>query len=143
MNVKTLKPGFYGKGSVAVSSKEKVSGEGAVRRLAITSDKLVTQPFEGINTVYDVLAYTARTYGDRRAIGWRDIVDIHEEEKEVTKVVGGKEVKEKKTWKYFQLSDYKYLSFIDVKTRASEISRGLVKLGISSDDVFNIYAQTR
>ena len=104
MPVHTNKPGYFGKGSVEIGPAAG-PGEGPIRRIAISSESLITQPFEGIKTVYDVLEYAARTHGTRRALGWRDIVDIHEEEKEVKKVVGGKEVTEKKKWKYFQLSD--------------------------------------
>ncbi|KAJ8586849.1 acetyl-CoA synthetase-like protein [Rhizopogon salebrosus TDB-379] len=129
---------FFGKGSVEIATE---SGS-PVRRLAITADNLVTQPFAGIDIIPDVIDYAARTHGTRDAVGWRDIVDIHEEEKEVKKMVGGKEVTEKKTWKYFQLSDYKYLSFVDVQERVSALARGLLHHGITRDDVFNIYAQT-
>ncbi|KAG6857935.1 hypothetical protein C0995_004019, partial [Termitomyces sp. Mi166 len=76
------------------------------------------------------------------ALGWRDIISTVEEEKDVTKVVGGKEITEKKKWKYFQLSDYKYLTFVEVKEVVSEIARGLVELGVSKEDVINVYAQT-
>jgi len=141
MGISTNKPGYYGKGSVEVVPAAG-EGEGPTRRLAITSSKLITLPFEGVDTVYDVMAYAARTHGTRNAMGWRDIVDIHEEEKEVKKMVDGKEVKEIKKWKYFQLSDYKYLSFVEVQAAVSEIARGLVHIGITSDDVFNVYSQT-
>ncbi|KAF8828882.1 hypothetical protein HHX47_DHR3000962 [Lentinula edodes] len=104
MPVHTNKPGYFGKGSVEIGPAAG-PGEGPIRRIAISSESLYTQPFEGIKTVYDVLEYAARTHGTRRALGWRDTVDIHEEEKEVKKVVGGKEVTEKKKWKYFQLSE--------------------------------------
>jgi len=110
--------------------------------LAITKDQLVTKPFEGIDTVHDVLAYAARTHGTKNALGYRDIVDVHEEEKEVTKIVGGKEVKEIKKWKYFQLSDYKYLTFIEVKEAVSEVARGLVDIGITEKDIVNVYSAT-
>ncbi|KAN0079853.1 hypothetical protein V8E55_009419 [Tylopilus felleus] len=134
----TTKSNYFGKGSVVVSS----DGEGAVRRLAITSDRLVLRPFEGIDVIPDLLSYAARTHGSRDAVGWRNIVDIHEEEKEVKKTVGGKEVIEKKKWKYFQLSDFEYISFIEVRERVLELARGLLHHGISKTDVFNIYAQT-
>jgi long-chain acyl-CoA synthetase len=140
--VSTNKPGFFGKGSVEVGP-EAPPGEGRIRRLAITADRLVTQPIEGIDTLYDVVEYAARTHGTKNAVGWRDIVDIHEEEKEVHKFVDGKEVAEKKKWKYFQLSDYKYLNFKQFREAISEVARGLVELGVGTDDVFNIYAQTR
>ena len=64
------------------------------------------------------------------------------EEKEVKKFVGGKEVTELKKWKYFQLSDYKYMSYIDVAEAVSELSRAFIDLGITADDVVNIYAST-
>ncbi|KZT19867.1 acetyl-CoA synthetase-like protein [Neolentinus lepideus HHB14362 ss-1] len=131
----------FGKGSVEVESNPP-KGQAATRRLAITADKLITQPFEGIDTVYDVLGYAARTHGTKNAIGWREVVDVHEEEKDIKKTVGGKEITEKKKWKYFQLSEYKYINYLQVKDGVTEVSKGLLELGIGKDDIFNVYAQT-
>lgn len=135
-------PSRYGQGSAEVG-QDTVSGETRVRRFDNTKERLVTQPWEGIDTVYDVLIYAAKTHGTRDAFGTREIINVHEEEKEVKKVVGGKEVTEKKIWKYFELSDYKYLSFVQVKEAALEIAGGLLKLGVSKSDVINVYAATR
>ncbi|KIJ18044.1 hypothetical protein PAXINDRAFT_167347 [Paxillus involutus ATCC 200175] len=132
------KRNYFGKGSVVVPS----DGEGAVRRLAITAERLVTSPFDGVSVIPDVISYAARTHGSREALGWRNIVKIHEEEKEVKKMVGGEEVTEKKTWKYFELSDFEYISFLDVQERVSELARGLLHHEIKKEDVFNLYAQT-
>ena len=137
----TSKPGFYGVGSVEISPSVR-PGESGVRRLAISKDILVHQPADGIDTVYDIVSHAARTHGNRNALGWREVVNIVEEEKEVIKVVDGKEIVEKKKWKYFELSDYKYMTYLDVQTAVSEIGRGLVNLSIAGGDVFNIYAQT-
>jgi long-chain acyl-CoA synthetase len=128
---------FFGLGSVEVDS----NGDKA-RRLAISADTLVTQPSDGVETITDVISYTARVHGTNDAMGWRDIVEVHEEEKDVKKMVGGKEVTEKKIWKYFQLSDYKYISFVDVQERVLEVARGLHHYGITKDNVFNVYAAT-
>ncbi|GLB44412.1 putative AMP-binding enzyme [Lyophyllum shimeji] len=138
--VRTNKPGFYGKGSVEVAPA--AEGGGPVRRCALSPDRLVTQPFEGIDTVHDIVSYAARTHGTRNALGWRDVLDVVEEEKDVTKNVDGKEVTEKKKWKYFQLSDYKYLDYVQVKEAVSEVARGLLDLGVTPDGIFNVYAQT-
>jgi len=135
-------PGFFGPGSVDVPSPV-VEGEGAPRRCALSTDRLVERPFEGINTIHDVISYAVKTHGNRKAIGWRDVVKIVEEEKEVKKFVDGQEVVQKKTWKYFELSDYKYISFTEFEDIISEVARGLLHLGITKDDVFNVYAQTR
>jgi long-chain acyl-CoA synthetase len=132
----------WGKGTVEIGPTAP-QGESRVRRLEKTKDRLVSGPMEGIDTVHDVLLHASRTHGERNAYGYRDIIDTIEEQKEVTKTVGGKEVKETKTWKYFQLSDYKYISYLEFKTGVSEVSRGLLKLDVKKGDVFNIYAQTR
>ncbi|KAJ7047989.1 long-chain-fatty-acid-CoA-ligase [Mycena amicta] len=136
-NIKTYtnKPGYYGKGSVEVAPPA-ADNEGPTRRLAISAERH-RQPS------FDVLQYVAKTHGTRDAIGVRDIVNIIEENKEVKKVVDGKEVTETKTWKYFQLSDYKYISFVQLLDQVSEVARGLVDIGITTEDVFNIYAETR
>ena len=130
---------FFGKGSVVVPS----DGEGEVRRVAICPDRLVTQPFEGVEVIPDIVALAALGYGTKEAMGWRNIITIHEEEKEVKKVVGGQEVTEKKNWKYFELSDYQFITFVEAAERIQELARGLLHHGIHKDDVFNIYAQTR
>lgn len=130
---------YFGKGSVIVPS----DGEGVVRRLAITADRLVERPFDGIDVIPDVIAYAARTYGSREAYGWRRVVRMHEEEKQVKKMVRGEEVTETKKWKFFELSDFEYISFLEVKERVDELAKGLLHYGIGKADVFNIYAQTR
>ena len=87
--------------------------------------------------------YDSLLEATRRAVGWRDVLDIHEEQKEVTKTVGGKTHTETKTWKYFQLSEYRYLNYVEVLDAAEEVGAGLLELGVTKDDVFNNYAQTR
>ncbi|KAG9092696.1 long-chain fatty acid-CoA ligase, partial [Ceratobasidium sp. 392] len=127
-------------GSVEVASG--AQGESATRRAAIHPDSLVDSPAEGVTTVHDILLYAARTHGTKDAVGWRNIENIVEEQKDVTKTVGGKQVTEKKTWKYFQLSDYQYWSFVQFRDYAMEAARGLVVLGVEKGKVFNVYAQT-
>ncbi|EJD43983.1 long-chain-fatty-acid-CoA-ligase [Auricularia subglabra TFB-10046 SS5] len=134
------KPNFGGAASIEVSPK--VPGESPIRRSSLAKDKLAATPQEGVETVYDVLKYTARTFGTKPAFGYRDVVSIVEEEKEVKKVVDGKETVQKKVWKYFQLSDYKYISFVEFHSIVTDVAKGLVDLGIKRDDVVNIFAAT-
>jgi len=133
----------FGPGSVEVGSEPK-KGEGKARRnFLVAEGELAERPMDGMDTVYDVLSYIDRTYGDKNAIGYRDIVDTHVEEKEVTKVVGGKEVKEMKKWSYFELSEFKYLTFAELRKNSEALGRGLAHFGVKRDDVFNIYSATR
>lgn len=133
----------FGKVGSADVTTEDVPGESRVRRLTIHKHELTTKPWEGIETVPDVLDYAARTHQKKDAYGWRDIIAVHEEEKEIKKVVDGKEVTEKKKWKYFELSDYQYVNFLQVKDAAMEVAGGLVELGVERTDIMNVYAATR
>ena len=133
----------FGPGSVEVGSDPK-QGEGKARRNFLVAETgLATHPMDGMDTVYDVLAYVDRTYNDKNAIGYRDIVATHVEEKEVAKMVGGKEVKEKKKWSYFELSEFKYYTFTKLREYSDSIGRALTQLGLKKNDIFNIYASTR
>lgn len=122
----------FGEGSVSVGPAN--PGEGPPRRCAITAEALVTAPFKGIETTYDVVEHTARTHRHKRAFGHREIIAIHEEKK----IVDGKE----KIWKYFELSEYKYISFVEVKEQVDAIAKGLLELGIEEGQVWNVYSQT-
>lgn len=81
-------------------------------------------------------------FPNRPLMGWRDVVRMHDEQKEVTKKVDGKEVKETKTWQYYELSNYKYLTYNEFEERIQHASSGLVNLGLSNETRFNIYAAT-
>ncbi|GJJ11355.1 hypothetical protein Clacol_005587 [Clathrus columnatus] len=103
---------------------------------------LTERPAEGINVVSDILEYCTRKYGTKDAFGWRDIVAVHEEVKQVPKVVNGKKVMEDKTWQYYELSDFKYLSFVQMSERVHDVAKGLIEVGFKPKDIFNIYAAT-
>lgn len=117
-----------------------------IRRSHLSPDALVTQPNLGadhdIQTVYDVFPTLAKRHGDKHAAGYRDVVAVVEEEKEVSKIVEGKEVKEKKTWKYFTLSDYKYLSYNELFRRIEEVGSALQHLGLKEGSRVSVYAET-
>lgn len=130
-----------GPGSVYISEPAN-KNESGIRRAAHTKDRLLTEPYEGIKTVADILDYNARTHGERPAMGWRDILEVIEEEKEITKTIDGKETKQKKVWKYFKLSSYQYISYIELRQRAIDIAKGLLELGVNKGEVWNIYAST-
>ena len=128
---------------ISVEVGPKVEGESRAHRAPQSVDGLTERPIDGIDTVWDIVQYAARTHGTKPAMGYREVVQLVEEEKEVKKFHAGKEVVEKRTWKYFQLSDPKFLWYLDVQEAITEISCALVDLGITQDDIVNIYAQTR
>ncbi|KAG9030909.1 long-chain fatty acid-CoA ligase [Tulasnella sp. JGI-2019a] len=129
-------------GSVEIKGAPKVEGESIPRRSYCSPDLLVTQPAPGVATVTDILRYATRTHGGKNAFGWRNVVRVIEEEKEIKKTIDGKEVVEKKTWKYFQLSDYQYLSYIEFSARVKQLAASLIKHEVGKGEVFNVYAST-
>ncbi|PPR05136.1 LOW QUALITY PROTEIN: hypothetical protein CVT26_012221 [Gymnopilus dilepis] len=131
---------YFGLGSVEVSTPPPGSGEGGVRRLAITANRLVERPHPDVSTLPDVLAYGVRTYGTKfNAVGWREVIKVHEEKR---RVVGGEEVKQKKTWKLLELSDYHFWNYVEFAEAVEEVRNGLLEIGIRQQDVVNVYAQT-
>ncbi|CAG8559158.1 8446_t:CDS:2 [Diversispora eburnea] len=120
----------------------KIDGETQVHRSVLSPDKLVTEPSNDIHTLYDVFQDCVRTSKTKNAFGFRKIDKIIEEEKEVTKIVGGESIKEKKTWKYFQLSGYEYLNFSQANEIVKNIGAGLVKLGLNKNAKLALYTFT-
>ncbi|RHZ69760.1 hypothetical protein Glove_279g36 [Diversispora epigaea] len=121
----------------------KVKGETQIRRSALSPNDLVSTPAPGVNTLYDVLQYNVKKIGTKQAcMAYRNIESIVEEEKEVTKVVNNQEIKEKKTWKYFKLSDFIYLNYEEVSELTRSIGAGLVNLGLQKNSKVEIFSVT-
>jgi long-chain acyl-CoA synthetase len=91
-------------------------GHGKARRAYTSPEKLVERPAEGnLNTMSDVLEFAVKSewprvkvsqgavltdmsfnsteFTNKPVMGYRELIKIHKEEKEITKTVGGKEVK--------------------------------------------------
>lgn len=73
-------------------------GESRIRRSTTSPSALLSSPGDGVKVIPDVLARSAWLFPDNKAVGWRDIVKVHREEKEVSKTVQGKTVTETKSW---------------------------------------------
>ncbi|KAF9425273.1 long-chain fatty acid-CoA ligase [Podila epigama] len=119
-----------------------VQGETRVRRSATAPEALVATPSAGVKTLYDVILHSAKVRPNLNAIGYRKMVKVIEEEKEVTKIIGGQPVKEKKTWKYFKMSGYNYITYKDVKHVVDSIGAGLVKFGVEPRDKITVFGAT-
>ena len=115
---------------------------GRTRRSILSADHLVRVPATNVHTLYDVLEHSAKNYPSRKAFGARSIEQIVEEEKEVTKVINGVETKEKKVWKYFQLSPYEFVTYKEASDRAHAIGAGFAALGLREKAKVEIFAPT-
>ncbi|KAJ1549899.1 long-chain fatty acid-CoA ligase, partial [Cladochytrium tenue] len=74
------------------------SREGEPRRNVRAKGDLMRVPADDVRTLFDVLRRGRDRTPAKKIIGYREVVRIIEEEKEVTKVVGGVEKKEIKKW---------------------------------------------
>lgn len=128
-------------GSVAAGAAEDEKATPAMR-CYLSPSKLVDGKDAEIPTVWELTQRSARLFPNHNGFGWRELIREHDEEKEVTKTVKGKEVKEKKTWKYFEMSDYKYMTYREILDSVTLIGSGLRAVGLEKGKTFNIYAAT-
>ncbi|TPX31236.1 hypothetical protein SmJEL517_g05365 [Synchytrium microbalum] len=140
--------GLFGGGSDKFSYEVKpgIEGqEGGTRRGNVARDnggELVTSISPNVKTIVDVLDYATNKYGDQESLGQRNVIRVISESKEITKVVGGQEVKEMKEWKYMELSGYEWMSYKDVKSYTVAVGCGLRKLGFKAKDKLTLFADT-
>ena len=129
--------------SVEAPGYEPVDGETIPRRNLVARDELRTTPHEEIGTTFDNLRFSARKYGNARAIGSRRLLRTHVENKKVKKMVNGVEQDVDKAWTYYELSGYTYMSFVEYEKLALEIGAGLRKLGLGKDNKVHLFGATR
>ncbi|KAF2489366.1 acetyl-CoA synthetase-like protein [Lophium mytilinum] len=128
--------------TVEAPGYEKVEGETIPRRNVKTKDALKLRPREDVATIFDILKYSSASFGNAKAIGHRTIIDTHEETKKIKKMVDGKQQEVDKKWTYFELSGYKYISFVEFEKQVLALGSGLTKLGLTKQDRLHIFAAT-
>ena len=119
--------------------------ETAPRRNAQVTKGSLKRPLGmSCTTVYEMALECFELGGESNAMGWRDVVDIHEEKKIIKKFIDGKEIPTEKTWLYYEMSPYKYITFNELRDIMHILGKGLVKMGLrpNTDDRLHIYAST-
>jgi long-chain acyl-CoA synthetase len=119
--------------------------EGKIRRSYIVNkgDALPSSPHPTVKTLYDILLYCSREFpADKKFLGHRRLLRVVKETKEVTKMVGGVEQTETKTWSFNELSPYRWETYLDVHTKAVQIGAGLSFLGMAPKDRLTIFHST-
>ena len=118
-------------------------GEGRVRRNRIVATgELLTTPRENVATIYELLQYSFKKFGDRACMGHRNVIEEHTEEKMITKMVDGEERQVPKKWTYWELSGYVYRTYKDVGEESATLGAGLKNLGLNTGDRIELYAGT-
>jgi long-chain acyl-CoA synthetase len=129
--------------TVEVAGSPQVDGETIPRRNARCPHKLLSQPEEGISTLYDLVKHSASKHGNHKAVGSRTLIKKHHETKKIKKMVNGELQLVDKSWTYFELSGYTYLSFAEYESLVLQVGAGFRKLGLSAPDRVHMFASTR
>jgi len=128
--------------SVEVTDKP-VKGEGPIRRNRVVAQTdLLAKPRESVSTVYELIQYSVKKYGDKHALGHRNVLEEHVEEKMITKMVNGQEQQVPKKWTFWELSPYQYRSFKEFGEESAALGAGLRNLGLKTGDRVELYAGT-
>lgn len=129
--------------NVQVPNIEPKEGEGIPRRHPQSVAGLRNRMEPDIATIYDIVKRGAVKFGDAQALGTRKLINLHEEQKVVKKIIDGVEQDVPKTWLYYEMSGYTYISFNDYLARVNTIGSGLRALGLQKEDRVQIFAATR
>jgi long-chain acyl-CoA synthetase len=129
--------------TIEVAGSTPVEGETIPRRNARSPNKLLSQPEDGVATIFDIIKKSAEKYGDRKAVGTRKLIKTYNETKKVKKVIEGHVQEVDKNWTYFELSGYSYLTFKEYETLVLQMGAGLRKLGLVTNDRVHMFASTR
>ncbi|KAJ9087437.1 long-chain fatty acid-CoA ligase [Entomophthora muscae] len=97
---------------------------------------------DGSHTLYHAVQTSIEKHGPNVCFGSRRIVDNIEEIKEVERKVDGEMVKEKKTWKYYQLSPYEWVSFNELGQQLTDLGCAMKHIGLGGDKRLAIFAPT-
>ena len=82
--------------------------------------------------LYDELANSYKKFLDIKTLGVREVLSIDDEKQPNGKV-----------FKKFSLGDYKWCKYEDIFQRINNISNGLLKIGLKSDQNVVMFAETR
>jgi len=138
--VKAMTPKVW---TVEVTSPaETPKGETPIRRNVLSPHALTETPHPEIRTIYDLVQFNARRWGDLPAFGTRKVIKIHTEKTSMNKIVNGVSTPVEKTWMYWELGPFTYRSYADVAREGGDVGAGLRKLGLEKGDNVAIYADT-
>ncbi|GME73215.1 unnamed protein product [Ambrosiozyma monospora] len=119
--------------------------ETAPRRYYKVKDGALSRPIGmKCETVWEYFNECAQMHGlNSKCQGWRDLIDIHFEKKMVKKYIDGKTVEVEKEWMYYEKSDYKYVTFGELRDLCVTYGKGLSKIGMKPrEDRLHIFAST-
>jgi long-chain acyl-CoA synthetase len=117
-------------------------GESCLVRHVLAAKGLLATPGENVRTAYDILMQANKAYGTKNALGYRKVIRVHEEKKDIVKTVAGKTITETKLWRFLELGSYTWFTYKEIFQKSQLIGAGLAHLGFGPGDRACIYAGT-
>ncbi|WPK26914.1 hypothetical protein PUMCH_004282 [Australozyma saopauloensis] len=120
-------------------------GETAPRRKASQKNGALERPADmSATTLPEYIEECVAKHSSRNCMGWRDLLEVHNEKKTITKVVDGEEQQVEKNWTFYEYSSYKYSTFKETLVAIKALSKGLAEIGLKPNqtDKLHIYAST-
>ncbi|KAG7663791.1 FAA4 [[Candida] subhashii] len=116
---------------LTVAVGEAKPGETAPRRKLAQKDGPVTRPNDSkANTMAEFIDECFERNGNADAFCYRDLVEIHTENKKVTKIIDGEPKEVDKEWIYYEMSPYKSIKYPELMKIIKTYSKGLIELGL-------------
>ena len=134
----SAKPPF----SVEVPGQTPVEGETPVRRHPVSKNEIYCKPADNISTTYELVRESVAKYGNAKIMGTRKLVNTHQETKKVKKIVDGEEREVDKSWTFFELGPYEYMTFNEYEQLMLQVGSGLRNVGLVKDDRVHLFAGT-
>lgn len=131
--------------SLTVIVGEAKPGETAPRRKASQRYYTLERPADmDATTLPEYIEECVAKNSSRRCMGWRELIDIHTEQKTITKVIDGEQQEVKKDWIFYEYSPYKYNTFKETLETIQSYAKGLSSIGLkpNQQDKLHIYAST-
>lgn len=129
---------------LTVAVGEANPGETAPRRRAAQKSAALVRPIDSkASTLPEFINECVQRNLDRRCMGWRELLEIHTEIRQVTKVVDGNEQIVDKEWTFYEYSPYEYQTYTQVLATVKTLSHGLAKMGLTpGSSKLHIFAST-
>ena len=122
---------------------ETPAGETTIRRNASSPHALTETPHPSIRTIYDLVQFNARRWGDLPCFGTRKVIQVHTEAQSlVTMKQEVQAVPPETVRTFWELGPYEYRSYNEVAREGLNVGAGLRYLGLAKGDRVNIYADT-
>ena len=119
------------------NSETREEDETGIWRNQVCVNGLRDRPEKDIGTIFDLWHVCCERWSQLPCFGTRQILNTYTETPGLS-VIG----EEKKLRTYYDLGQYEYRSYIQVREESHAIGSGLRKLGLQKGDKVAIYAET-